>query len=128
MNSKEFIEKLNEAQELLQQENYKEAIVLIEQVKELEKKGNFDYNLTHRLYQFDSNSRSLYNQQIILKIVRELSIQYKVISFQELNQVLKAKEELNLTDDILRREIELLILRNQLPWRINKNTIILKSS
>jgi len=128
MNSPEFMKHLNEIQELVEQEDYKKAINLIEKLKKIEKTSDLGYNLTHRLYQLDSNSHSLYNQQIILKNVRDLSKQYKAISFQELNHILKAKEELNLTDEILRREIELLILRNQLPWRINKDTIILKSS
>jgi len=124
MDSKEFIEKLNEAQELMQQENYKEAIVLIGKVKELEKKGNFDYILTHRLYQLDSNSRSLYNQQIILKIVNDLFVKHSSISFKELNQILKSKNSLNLNVDILRREIEILILRNLLTCRIDGERLI----
>ncbi|MFX1549178.1 MAG: hypothetical protein ACFFB9_02380 [Promethearchaeota archaeon] len=125
MNSQEFMENLEEIQELMENENYKQAINLIEKLKKVEKEGDFGYNLTHRLYQLDSNSRSLYNQQIILKNVRDLSKQYKTFKFEELNDILRAKEEINLTNDILRREIELLILRNQLPWKISKDTIIL---
>ncbi|MFX0039676.1 MAG: hypothetical protein ACFFAB_10105, partial [Candidatus Heimdallarchaeota archaeon] len=111
MNSQEFMENLEEIQELMENENYKQAINLIEKLKKVEKEGDFGYNLTHRLYQLDSNSRSLYNQQIILKNVRDLSKQYKTFKFEELNDILRAKEEINLTNDILRREIELLILR-----------------
>ncbi|MFX0004934.1 MAG: hypothetical protein ACFE9C_05840 [Candidatus Hodarchaeota archaeon] len=125
MNSQEFIENLKEIQELIEKEHYKQAINFIEKLKKVEKKSDFGYNLTHRLYQLDSNSRSLYNQQIILENVRDLSKQYKTIRFEELNHILKAKEEISLTNDILRREVELLILRNQLPWKINKDTIIL---
>jgi hypothetical protein len=125
MNSQEFMENLEKIQELMENENYKQAINLIEKLKKVEKESDFGYNLTHRLYQLDSNSRSLYNQQIILKNVRDLSKQYKTFKFEELNDILRAKEEINLTNDILRREIELLILRNQLPWKINKDTIIL---
>ncbi|MFW9969989.1 MAG: hypothetical protein ACFFDF_07290 [Candidatus Odinarchaeota archaeon] len=128
MDSQEFIKHLNEIQVLMEQEDYKEAISLIEKLKKVEKETEFGYNLTHRLYQLDSNSRSLYNQQIILMNVRDLSKKHKIISFQELKQILGDKKEITLTEDILRREIELLILRNQLPWKIEKDNIILNSS
>lgn len=125
MNSQEFVKHLNEIQDLMEQEDYKEAIKLIEKLKIVEKKADLNYNLTHRLYQLDSNSRSFYNQQVILANVGNLSKKYKSITFQELNRVLRSKKELNLTDDILRREIELLILRNKLAWKIEKDSIIL---
>jgi hypothetical protein len=41
------------------------------QPKAIEKEGEFDYSLTHRLYQLLSNSYSLYNQQIILKVLKK---------------------------------------------------------
>jgi hypothetical protein len=127
MDAKEFITQLNNIQELMQNENYKQAIILLEKLKELDKNADFDYNLSHKLYQLDSNTRSLYNQQIILTNIKELSNKYRSIRFQELNQILRANNELNLTDDILRREIELLILRNQLHGKIEKDSIVLNS-
>ena len=128
MNSQEFMNHLNEIQKLIEQKNYEQAINLIEKLKRVEKEADFGYDLTHKLYQLDSNTLSLYNQQIILKSVRNLSQQYNIISFQEIYQILRANKEFNVSIDILRREIELLILRNQLPWKINKDTIILKSN
>lgn len=128
MEAKEFIKQLNDIQELMQKEKYKEAIILIEKLREIEKNADFDYNLAHKLYQLDSNTRSLYNQQIILTNIRNLSQMYKSISFQELNRILRVKNELNLTDDIIRREVELLILRNKLVCKIEKDIIILNSS
>ncbi len=127
MNTEQFIKQLNDIQELMQKEKYKEAIILIEKLKELEKNANFNYNLTHRLYQLDSNSRSLYNQQIILKTIKDLSSKNDSISFQELNQTLKKKDELELSEDVLKREIEILILRNLLTCRIDKEKIIFGS-
>ena len=82
MNSQEFMENLKEIQGLIEKQNYKQAISLIEKLKKVEKESDFGYNLTHRLYQLDSNSRSLYNQQIILENVRDLSKQYKTIRFE----------------------------------------------
>ena len=128
MDVQEFIKQLDLVQKLMERENFKEAVTLIEKLKELEKDNNFDYNLTHRLYQLDSNSRSLYNQQIILNTINDLSNKSEYISFQELNQTLKKKDKLDLSDDILRREIEILILRNLLPCTIDKEKIIFSSS
>ena len=124
MDSTEFISKLNEVQEFMRQENYKEAIILIERLKELEKNGNFNYNLTHRLYQLDSNSRSLFNQQIILKTINNLSNEYESISFRELKQKLNDLHNLDLSEEILKREIEILILRNLLSCRIYEEKIV----
>ncbi|MCK4380909.1 MAG: hypothetical protein KAW51_07180, partial [Candidatus Lokiarchaeota archaeon] len=84
----------------------------------------YDYNLTHRLYQLDSNARSLFNQQKILKIINELSSSCDSISFQELNQVLREKNKLNLSNDILQREIEILILRNLISCKIDGEKLI----
>ena len=128
MDTQEFIKRLNDIQKLIEKENYKEAINLIEKLKKIEQKSYFDYNLSHKLYQLDSNLHSLYNQQIIIENVRDLSKKHKTISFQKLNQIIRDKNEISLNNDILRREIELLILKNQLPWRIEKDIIILKSS
>ncbi len=128
MNTEEIINQLNEVQKLMNLEKYKEAIVLLDKLKELDNTNNFNYNISHRLYQLDSNSRSLYNQQVILKSINNLSVKDDSINFQELNQLLKLNYNLNLDPKILRREIELLILGCQLPWKINKDTIILKPS
>ena len=124
MDIQDFIEQLNQAQKLMQNENYKEAISLIEKLKEIETESDFNYNLTHRLYQLDSNARSLFNQQKILKIIKELSNSCDSISFQELNQVLREKTELNLSNDILQREIEILILRNLISCKIDGEKLI----
>ena len=127
MDSTEFINKLNEVQEFMQKENYKEAIILIEKLKELDKNADFNYNLTHKLYQLDSNTRSLYYQEIILKTITHLSTKTKNISFHELNQKIKEMNNLDLSPDILRREVEVLILRNQLVCKIENDFIILNS-
>ena len=124
MDSQEFIRKLNEVEELMGQEHYKEAINIIENLKEIEKISNFNYNLTHRLYQLDSNSQSLYNQQVILKILNELMKLKTSISIQELNQITNKNSALNLGNDVLKREIELLILRNLLTCRIDGDRLI----
>lgn len=124
MDDQKFIKQLNEVQDLMQQEKYQEAVILIEKLKEFEKKNNYDYNLTHRLYQLDSNAHSLYNQQVILHIINDLSKRYDSISFQELNRVLKEKKELNLSNDILQREIEILILRSLISCKIDGEKLI----
>jgi hypothetical protein len=108
----------------MSKESYKEAIIILEKLKELDKNIDFDYNLTHRLYQLDSNTRSLYNQEIILKLLTQLSIKTKKVSLDDLNQKLKELNNLDLSVDILRREIEILILRNLLSCRIDGEFLI----
>ncbi len=130
MNTKEFMNQLNEAQNLMDLEKYKEAMIILDKLKEFEKTSdyNFNYGLIHTLYQLDSNCRSSYNQEIILTHIKKISHEQKSISFQELNQIIKENEELDLGEDILRREVELLILRNLLSGFIKNDSIILKSS
>ena len=60
MDKQTFIGKLNEAQDLMKNEKYKEAVILLEKLREIEKKNeDFEYSLSHRLYQLISNSNSL---------------------------------------------------------------------
>lgn len=119
MDEKEFVKQLNKAQDLMIQEKYNESINLVEELKEVENKSDFNYNLTHRLYQLDSNIHSLYNQQVILNHINDISRKQESISFQEINLLIKKSTKLDLSDDILRREIELLILRNLLNCEID---------
>lgn len=127
LDNKEFLNQLNNIKELMAQEKYSDAIVLINNLKEIDKTNDFDYNLTHQLYQLDSNSRSLYNQKIILKYIQNIPIEQKSITFHELNQKLIENKVLNLSNDILRREIEILILRDLLFCKLDGERIILKT-
>ncbi len=120
---KYFVSKLNEAQELMRDEKYKQAILLLEKLKILEKEGDFNYNLTHKLYQLLSNAQSLYNQKIILEAIKSVSNQNS-ISFQELNQMLSDNSELNIDIVILGREVEILILRGLLSCKIEGDKLI----
>lgn len=123
MDEKEFIIQLNKAQDLMIREKYNEAIKLVEKLKEIEKKRDFNYDLTHQLYQLNSNLHSLHNQQVILNFINDISKKQESISFQELNVFLKKGTKIDLDDDILRREIELLILRNLLKCKIDGNLL-----
>ena len=125
METKEIVKQLNIVRELMKEEKYDDAITLINKLKDLDKNNDFDYTFTHQLYQLDSNARSLFNQQIILKQIQEISSNQTSITFNNLNQLLKQKTELNLSNDILRREIEILILRNQLICKLDGENIIL---
>ena len=111
MKPNEFADRLNEVQELMAKENYNEALVLLENLKKLDKTSDFDYNLTHKLYQLDSNIRSLYNQQIILNRLNSINKEKIMISVAEFNETLKLKDNLFLEEPILRRELEILVLR-----------------
>ncbi len=123
MDSQEFTEKLFQAQDLMANEKYKEAIAILNELKEIDKTGMFEYSLTHKLYQLLSNSQSLYNQQVILSIIEPLSNEQKTISLKEISQKLEKEKDLRLKDDILLREIELLVLRNLLACRIDRDRL-----
>ncbi|MFW9865263.1 MAG: hypothetical protein ACFFEN_04120 [Candidatus Thorarchaeota archaeon] len=123
MDPEEFNKYLNAARELMIQEKYGEAIAILDKLKDNEQKNNdeFNYNLIHQLYQLDSNCISAYRQQIILEYLKNISSEKKLISFNELNQKLREKGSLNISDEILRREVELLILRNLIICKIEGN-------
>ena len=125
MKKKEFIDKLNQVQDLMKKEKYRDALLLLDKLKTVEKSMDFDYNLTHKLYQLDSNTQSLYNQQIILNNLQKMSKKQRSISFNELCRIIKEKNNLILPNDIVRREIELLILRNLLDCKIEGDKIII---
>ncbi|MHA1688851.1 MAG: hypothetical protein ACTSYC_05505 [Promethearchaeota archaeon] len=119
-----FLQELNEASKLMQEEQYKKAIKILDKLKKIEREGDFGYNQTHSLYQLDSNARSLYNQKILLNILKELSNSRESISFEELNHHVKQKEQLVMDDSLIKREIELLILRGELSCMIRGDSII----
>ncbi len=127
MNPQEFIKLLNEARSLMTQEKYAEAKTILERLKDSDKSSEYDYNydLTHQLYQLDSNCQSAYHQQRILEIIKIIPITKNSIKLDEINKFLRVKGDLNISEEILRREVELLILRNQLHCEIDEDTIIL---
>lgn len=124
MNSNNFVEALNDAQELMRNEKYLEALNILDKLKEADKAGSFDYNLTHKLYQLISNSQSLYNQQKVLSVIKQISSKQKSISFLELERILNEQANIELNEQLLRREVEILILRSLLTGRIEGNNII----
>jgi len=124
MDANDFVNDLNEAQESMRNEKYQDALIILGKLKEADKAGNFDYNLTHKLYQLISNSQSLYNQQKVLSTIQKISHKQKAISFQKLKEILKEHENLDLDDLVLRREVEILILRSLLEGKIEGNDFI----
>ena len=124
MDANDFARDLTDAQELMRKEKYIEALVILNKLKEADKAGDFDYNLTHKLYQLISNSQSLYNQQRVLSVIKKISLEQKSISFIELNDILKKQENVDLDELILRREVEILILRSLLEIKIDGNDLV----
>jgi len=124
MKNSEFINKIQEVQLLMKDEKYQEALIILDKLKEIEKAGNFDYSLTHKLYQLISNSHSLYNQQIILKVIQKESSKQELISFTKLNEILKEREYIDIDEPILRREVEILILRSLLRCKIEGDELV----
>ena len=115
-----------EAQNLMLSEKYKEALVLLEDLKQLEKDGDFEYELIHRLYQLISNATSFYNQQVILGILNSNTLKknQNFIYVEELGEHLKKEAGLELDINTLKRELELLVLRDLISLQIEGNKII----
>ncbi|MHA1234016.1 MAG: hypothetical protein ACTSO6_06355 [Promethearchaeota archaeon] len=124
MEANDFVKDLNDAQELMRNERYPEALIILNKLKEADKAGSFDYNLTHKLYQLISNSQSLYNQQRVLSVVKKIAQTQKSISFIDLKEMLKEQESVELDELILRREVEILILRSLLECKIEGNDLV----
>lgn len=124
MDANDFVRDLNEVQELMRNEKYRDALFILGKLKEADKAGNFDYNLTHKLYQLISNSQSLYNQQRVLSAVKKISLDQKSTSFQKLKEILKEHENLDLDEQVLRREVEILILRSLLKGKIEGHNLV----
>ncbi len=124
MDANDFVRDLNDAKELMRNEKYLDALVILNKLKEADKAGNFDYNLTHKLYQFISNSQSLYNQQRVLSVVKKISQKQMSISFIDLNEILDKQENVRLDEQVLRREVEILILRSLLECKIEGNDLV----
>jgi hypothetical protein len=123
MRAEEFQNQLYQAQDLISKENFDSAQKILNELKEVEKNGEFDYSLTHKLYQLISNLESLINQKTISLILKQLSETTNEISLKELEENLFEKENLHLEPGILRREIEILILRGILDIKIEGDTI-----
>ena len=125
MDSKEFYNRLMEAQNLMIHEKYKQALTLLEELKQLEKEGDFEYELIHQLYQLTSNANSFYHQQIILGILNSSAFLHdqKSIDIHKLDEYLKEKTGLDLNISTLKRELELLILRDLISIRIEGDII-----
>ena len=123
MEKDEFQEQLNHAQDLMSEEKFSDALKLLERLKDIEQKMDFDYSLIHKFYQLLSNCKSLYNQQIILKSLNKAKSQNILsITFQKLKKFMK--DEIDLEESILGREVELLILRGVLSCKLEWNKII----
>ena len=124
MDANDFVRDLNDAKELMRNEKYLDSLVILNKLKEADKAGNFDYNLTHKLYQLISNSQSLYNQQRVLSVVKKISQKQMSISFIDLNEILDKQENVRLDEQVLRREVEILILRSLLECKIEGNELV----
>ena len=124
MEANDFVKDLNDAQELMRNERYPEALTILNKLKEADKAGSFDYNFTHKLYQLISNSQSLYNQQRVLSVVKKITHTQKSISFIDLREMVNKQENVELDELVLRREVEILILRSLLECKIEGNDLV----
>ncbi|TXT58019.1 MAG: hypothetical protein BAJALOKI2v1_470012 [Promethearchaeota archaeon] len=125
MDEEIFENKLVKADNLVKNEKYEEAMELLNDLKKIEDEEDFNYNLTHKLYQLISNTESLHNQQIIIDIIRKNIDDNQMIELTTLYELLKADNSIQIERSILKREIELLILRGVLKGNLKEDKIIL---
>ena len=124
MIEEEFSKKLAKVEDLMKEEKFKDAIIILDKLKQIEQKGDFDYSLTHKLYQLNSNTHSLYHQQVIINEINNILLKQKFISFKDLNQIIIERTDLKLNDEEFKKEIELLILRGILKCNIEGDLIV----
>ncbi len=124
MNTEEFIKHLAEVEDLLKQEKYVKSLQILSKLKEIEIRGDFDNSLTHKLYQLISNAESLLNQKRITNGVLKLAETHEKIDFEFLSNYLRSNMDLDLEPEIVRREIELLILRGKIPYIISDKSLV----
>ncbi|TFF99637.1 MAG: hypothetical protein EU541_04430 [Promethearchaeota archaeon] len=124
MKPEEFIRQLVEAEDLIKEENYTEALKILSELRKEEQKEDFDPNLTHKLYQLISNAESLLNQSSLIEGLIELAQKNHSIAFKDLSEYFSKHKNINLKPAIIRREIELLILREKIPYKIKQNKLI----
>ena len=124
MDPREFQDQLKDAHQLMLQEKYEDAIIILEKLKDIEQKSNFEYNLTHQLFQLFSNAHSLYNQQKIKDGMNAMLMKQKTMALTDLNQLLKERIGLDLDDKTFQKELELLILRGLITCSIEGDLVI----
>lgn len=126
MKTKDFVKNLAKAEDLIKEEKYKKSLNLLSELKEIELQGDFDNSLTHKLYQLISNAESLLNQKKITEGLSEISEKHQKMDFESLCDYFRKHRDLDLKPEIIRREIELLILREKIPYTIEGKSLILK--
>ncbi|MGV9198342.1 MAG: hypothetical protein ACOC44_02380 [Promethearchaeia archaeon] len=124
MKQEEFEEELYKAQNYMQEEEYQKALSLLYRLREIEKKGNFNNALTHKLYQLISNSESLHNQKTIITVINNIKKKQDKIKLDALKALINEREDIDLKEEILGREIEILILRGVLPAKIEEDYLL----
>lgn len=124
MKNEDFVKKLSKAQDYMAAEEYKKALSVLYHLRDIEQKGNFDYSLTHKLYQLISNSESLYNQKAVISIIEDLKKEQDKVSLDTLKEIIGERDDIDLNEGILGREIEILILRGVLPAKIRGNELV----
>ena len=124
MDPREFQNQLNNAHKLMLEEKYEDAIIILEKLKDIDKQSDFEYNLTHQLFQLFSNAHSLYNQQKIKDGINAILMKQKVWTISKLNRLLKERIGLELDDKTFQKELELLILRGLISCSIEGDLVI----
>lgn len=120
----DFKKKLAEAEKLIQEQDFIGALNLLEKMKRYDDR-KFDDSLVHHFYMLYSNVQSRVHGDLIYENLLPLSEKMDKIAYSEVDTLLK-KKGVDLDSNIIKRELEILILKGIAPWTCNNEDIIFK--
>ncbi len=119
-----FKKELVKAEKLIKKEQFEEALVLLEKMKNYDDEI-FDDSLIHNFFMLYSNVQSTVRGKKIYENLLSFSKLRKKASYKEIFEYLKEKNIL-LDIDIIKKEIEILILSGKAPWKADKDALFFK--
>jgi hypothetical protein len=117
-----FAVKLEEAKGLIKEKKLEEALLLLERMKGYND-DIFDDSMVHEFYMLHSNVQSTVRGKLIYEKLLPISESKEKISYQEAFGIL-GEALIGLNEEIIRRELEILILKGIAPWSSNDEYII----
>ena len=117
-----FAVELEEAKELIKEKKFEEALLLLERMKGYND-DIFDDSMVHEFYMLHSNVQSTVRGKIIYDKLLPISESKEKILFQEAYEIL-GEALIGLNEEIIKRELEILILKGIAPWSSNEEYII----
>jgi len=117
-----FAIELEEAKGLIKEKKFEEALLLLERMKSYND-DVFDDSMVHEFYMLHSNIQSTVRGKIIYEKLLPISESRDKVSYKEAYTLLE-EALIGLNEEIIRRELEIFILKGIAPWSSNDEYII----